>query len=177
MEKMYKTILRKGLSRYDGKAHRYEKKLLRLLRKGQNSSGLLKKLFKTFYIFHCKKRNIEFPIDINVGPGLYFGHTFGITVNPETIIGKNYNIHKNVTIGQENRGMRKGAPVIGNNVYIGIGSSIVGKITIGDDVLIAPGAYVNVDVPSLSIVIGNPCRIHQQRRRYKMVYSEWGLIS
>lgn len=33
------------------------------------------------------------------------------------------------------------------------------KITIGDDVLIAPGAYVNCNVPSHSIVLGNPCKI------------------
>jgi serine O-acetyltransferase len=36
---------------------------------------------------------------------------------------------------------------------------IVGKITIGNNVLIAPGAYVNVDVPDNSIVIGNPATI------------------
>lgn len=33
---------------------------------------------------------------------------------------------------------------------------MVGKINIGDDVLIAPNAFVNFDVPSHSIVIGNP---------------------
>ena len=33
---------------------------------------------------------------------------------------------------------------------------------IGDDVLIAPGAFVNCDVPSHSVVIGNPCTIHHK---------------
>lgn len=32
-------------------------------------------------------------------------------------------------------------------------------VSIGDDVLIAPGAFVNFDVPSNSIVIGNPGKI------------------
>lgn len=64
-----------------------------------------------------------------------------------------------VTIGAENRGERKGAPQIGNEVYIGAGACVVGKIVIGDDVLIAPNAYVNFDVPSHSIVLGNPGRI------------------
>lgn len=36
---------------------------------------------------------------------------------------------------------------------------MVGKITIGDDVLIAPNTYLNCDVPSHSVVIGNPARI------------------
>lgn len=56
-------------------------------------------------------------------------------------------------------GGRQGAPVIGNEVWIGINAAIVGKVTIGDDVLIAPNSYVNCDVPSHSIVFGNPCII------------------
>ena len=75
------------------------------------------------------------------------------------MIGCNCNIHKGVTIGQENRGKRKGSPVIGNNVWIGINSTIVGNVIIGSDVLIAPNTYVNCDVPDHSIVFGNPCII------------------
>lgn len=75
------------------------------------------------------------------------------------VIGKNCNIHKGVTIGQENRGKRKGTPVIGNNVWIGVNSTIVGGITIGDDVLIAPNTFVNQSVPDHSVVFGNPCII------------------
>ena len=56
-------------------------------------------------------------------------------------------------------GGRQGAPVIGNEVWIGINAAIVGNVTIGDDVLIAPNSYVNCDVPSHSIVFGNPCII------------------
>ena len=56
-------------------------------------------------------------------------------------------------------GGRQGTPVIGNEVWIGINAAIVGKITIGDDVMIAPNSYVNCDVPSHSIAIGNPCII------------------
>lgn len=82
-----------------------------------------------------------------------------ITINPNAIIGKNCNIHKGVTIGQENRGSRKGTPTIGNDVWIGINATIVGNINIGDDVLIAPNSYVNVNIPSHSVVFGNPCQI------------------
>ena len=42
---------------------------------------------------------------------------------------------------------------------MGIGSTIVGNITIGDDVLIAPNSFVNCDVPAHSVVFGNPCVI------------------
>ena len=30
---------------------------------------------------------------------------------------------------------------------------------IGDDVMIAPNTFINQDIPSHSIVIGNPCKI------------------
>ena len=67
--------------------------------------------------------------------------------------------HRRVTIGQESRGKRKGSPKIGDNVWIGTNAVIVGNITIGNDVLIAPLAHVNFDVPDHSIVIGNPAKI------------------
>ena len=64
-----------------------------------------------------------------------------------------------MVIGQTNRGKHKGVPIIGNEVWIGINAAIVGGITIGDDVLIAPNSFVNVYVPSHSVVFGNPCII------------------
>ena len=94
-----------------------------------------------------------------MGGGIYFGHAYNITVNSKARIGCNCNIHKGVVIGQTNRGKNKGVPTIGNEVWIGINAAIVGGITIGDDVLIAPNSFVNVDVPSHSIVFGNPCII------------------
>ena len=54
----------------------------------------------------------------------------------------------------------RGPPRIGDRVWIGTNAVIVGGIEIGDDVLIAPGAFVNVDVPSGSTVIGNPGVVH-----------------
>ena len=101
--------------------------------------------------------HVELSAETSIGAGLYIGHPYGITINPATVIGRNCNIHKGVTVGQENRGRRKGTPVIGDCVWIGINSTIVGNIMIGDDVLIAPNTYVNCDIPSHSIVFGNPC--------------------
>lgn len=62
-------------------------------------------------------------------------------------------------IGQENRGKRKGTPIIGNEVWIGANAVIVGNVKIGNDVLIALLSYVNFDVPDHSIVVGNPAKI------------------
>lgn len=106
---------------------------------------------------------VKFGLEISpaaiIGGGLYLGHAYNINVNPAARIGTNCNLHKGVTIGAENRGKRKGCPTIGNSVWVGVNATIVGNIAIGDDVLIAPGAYVNCDVPSHSVVLGNPCKI------------------
>lgn len=98
--------------------------------------------------------------DTTIGAGLYIGHFGSIVINRRTVIGRNCNIAHGVTIGQSNRGPRAGTPVIGDRVWIGTNAIIVGNVTIGSDVLIAPGAFVNFDVPSGSIVVGNPGRIH-----------------
>ena len=102
---------------------------------------------------------LEIPRQVVIGYGLFLGHAYNITVNQDATLGMNCNIHKGVTIGQENRGSKKGSPTIGNDVWIGVNATVVGKVTIGDDVLIAPNCFVNCDVPSHSIVIGNPCII------------------
>lgn len=118
-----------------------------------------KVIYKTLFWITKNMRGIEISDETEIGPGLYICHAYCITINEKSKLGSNINIHKGVTIGQENRGIRKGAPSIGNRVWIGINSTIVGKITIGDDVMIAPNTFINCDVPSHSIVFGNPCII------------------
>jgi serine O-acetyltransferase len=101
----------------------------------------------------------QIPHIAKIGGGLFMGHFGNIVVNSKAVIGENCNLAQGVTIGQINVGEKKGCPVIGNRVWIGANAVIVGKITIGDDVLIAPLAFVNFDVPPGSLVIGNPARI------------------
>lgn len=113
-------------------------------------------------ILHARMRErygLEIPIKTDIGYGVYLGHAFNITINPDAVIGRNCNVHKGVTVGRENRGKRKGAPRIGDEVWIGVNATVVGGIKVGSDVLIAPNSYVNCDVPDHSIVLGNPCRI------------------
>jgi serine O-acetyltransferase len=105
------------------------------------------------------KYGIEIPYGTKIGKGFDIGHYGGIVINGKTVFGDNCAIHNGVTCGQTNRGAKKGTPVIGNKVWIGANAVIVGGITIGDNVLIAPLTYVNFDVPDNCIVIGNPGKI------------------
>ncbi len=131
-----------------------------ILRKNQQyqSSPL-----RFYWRWILRKYQIKYGFQIypetQIGEGLYLGHWGALVINPNTTIGKNCNIAQGVTIGQQNRGKNKGVPMIGNEVWIGANAVIVGGIKIGNDVLIAPNAYVNFDVPSHSVVVGNPAKI------------------
>lgn len=118
------------------------------------------KIMYYFYRLKLYKYNIRYGFEISnlasIGKGFYIGHRGSIVINPNTKIGDNFSITSGVTIGQENRGKRKGTPIIGNKVWIGANAILVGKIQIGNNVLIAPGTFVNFDVPDNSVVIGNP---------------------
>lgn len=131
---------------------RYDIRYLYLIRRKKTKARTL------FAIRASRKYGLEILSD-NIGPGLYIGHAHNINVNPEAVIGKNCNLNKGCTLGKENRGKREGAPILGDNVWIGTNSVVVGRVHIGDDVLIAPNAYVNFDVPDHSIVLGNPGKI------------------
>lgn len=132
---------------------------LYLLRRTSAAKGRRSPLLRLLLKRCAMKYGLEFSPGTTIGKGLYLGHAYDIGVNPMAVIGENVNLHKGVSIAQENRGKRKGAPIIGSCVWVGINATIVGNVRVGDDVLIAAGAFVNRDVPSHSIVIGNPCRI------------------
>jgi serine O-acetyltransferase len=132
-----------------------------VLRHAANTpSRSLTGMFWRLLLRHYSYRyGFQIEVETKIGKGLYVGHFGTIVVNGKVEIGENCNLNHSITIGQANRGKKKGAPILGNRVWIGTGPVIVGKITIGDDVLIAPNSYVNADVPSHSIVIGNPAKI------------------
>lgn len=116
-----------------------------------------------FWRMVLRKHQIKYGFQIypetEIGEGLYLGHWGALVINPKAKIGRNCNIAQGVTIAQANRGKNEGAPTIGNEVWIGPNAVIVGKITVGNNVLIAPNSYVNFNVPSNSVVIGNPAQI------------------
>ena len=166
---MKNTVFEKDLYRWygaDGESLKarlfrpYEIQYMYWFRKVQNAKNPISKIFAKLKLYKLSsKTQLQIPAATKIGEGFYIGHTGRVIINSEVVIGKNVNVATGVTIGQENRGKRKGCPIIGDNVWIGTNAVLVGKITIGTDVLIAPLSYVNFDVPDHSIVIGNPAKI------------------
>ena len=124
-------------------------------------------ILKYFFYYWAKivlnhykyKFGIDMPISQKIGLGLYIGHFGGIVVGTDVIIGKNCNLSHGVTLGQVNRGRKKGSPIIGANVYIGVGAKVLGKITIGNNVAIGANCVVVTDIPDKAVVVGVPGKI------------------
>ncbi|QWG87090.1 acyltransferase [Bacillus mycoides] len=86
-------------------------------------------------------------------------------------IGNDVNITRGVTIlthGYDNAVIAKlyhelmgssGKVVIGNNVFIGMNSTVLKGVSIGNNVIIGANSLVNKNIPDNSVVAGNPCRV------------------
>ena len=76
------------------------------------------------------------------GKGLKIWHYGNVIINGFSKIGENCTLHGQNCIGNKGTADASAAPVIGNNVDIGVGASIIGDIFIADDVKIGAGAVV-----------------------------------
>lgn len=121
---------------------------------------LLRIVLEPFYfVFNVLVKvswGIDLPRGAVIGKGLYVAHFGNIFVSPRCTIGENCNISQEVTIGVSGTGNKKGAPVIGNGVYIAPGAKVFGKITIGNNVKIGANAVVYKDIPDNAIVVMEP---------------------
>ena len=96
------------------------------------------------------------PPETRIGKNVHFAYNaLGIVIHRQCIIGDDVWISQQVTIG----GLNEGFPTIGNNVYIGAGARIIGKICIGDNAKIGANAVVLTDVPNGATAVGIPARV------------------
>ena len=79
----------------------------------------------------------------------YFGD---IIVNQDVRIGENCTLYPGVLIGQKDKGL---VPVIGNNVFIGAGTKIIGDVQIGNNVIIGQNCVVTKNIPDNKVVVVN----------------------
>ena len=165
-DEIFNATFRSGklkLSFRDKREYSREWKAIKLYRKYQaNQNTIWGFLYRYRLSRFSDKTGIDFGGNKNIGEGLLIGHWGRIVVNGGAKFGNEIMLTHGVTIGRDIRGKRAGAPKIGNRVCIRTNSTVVGNITIGDDVIIAPNTFVNFDVPAHSIVIGNPATIHHR---------------
>lgn len=128
---------------------------------------------------------------INIERGARFGR--GVTLGDYSGIGVNCEVFGDVSIGNDvmmgpevvfyttnHKFDRTDIPmrlqgtteskgiVIGNDVWIGRRAIILPGVTIGDGVVIGAGAVVAKDIPSYSVVVGNPARVIKKRNEQQI---------
>lgn len=111
----------------------------------------------------------DYGYNISVGDYFYSNHNLIITDGAEVKFGNNVFIAPNccfttaehaIDAEQRNAGMEIAKPItVGNNVWIGAGSTILAGVTIGDNTVIGAGSVVRKSIPSNVIAVGVPCKV------------------
>lgn len=117
--------------------------------------SVLHKLFNKYYGWRHTKLGYELGFDIPVNVfdyGLRINHWGLIVINPNTKVGAFCDIHQGVNIGVQGK-FYDDCPIIGNNVWIGPGAKLFGKIVIADDCQIGANAVVNKSYVESGITI------------------------
>src|SRR5262249_2745890 len=113
---------------------------------------------------------ISIPAQCEIGDGLYIGHYGSIILPPQARLRPNCSLAQSVTIGIAGGGEDRGAPTIGNRVFIGAHSVIAGRITVGDDAVVCAGSVVSRSVPARAVMMGNPARVVSYDGSFDYVY-------
>ena len=126
---------------------------------------LLRRLLYPVYLFLYKTvqvvAGIELPCEVEIGRNFVIDHFGGIVVSGYARFGDNCRIRNGCVVGLA-RVDDPCAPDIGNDVDIGAGAKLLGRIRIGNNVLIGANAVVVSDVPDDSIAVGVPAVIKRR---------------
>lgn len=137
----------------------------------QGANGSRNTLLRCWYWYQhrklMQKNNADIPLSAKIHGKPAFPHGLsGIFVSAGAEIGTDCVIFQQVTIGSntlpDSRG--RGAPVIGDHVYIGCGAKIIGNVHVGNHVRIGANCVVTRDVPDNSTVVLSAPRVipHQE---------------
>lgn len=114
----------------------------------------------------------DYGYNIHVGDSFYANHNMVVQDGLPIKFGDNVFIGPNCTFTTAEHPVdpelrKKGVEIaksitVGNNVWIGAGSVILGGATIGDNTVIGAGSVVTKDIPANVVAVGVPCRVKRE---------------
>lgn len=117
-------------------------------------------LHRLVELLFCKLLlNCDISVKAEIGQGLTIYHPYGIFVNSDAKIGRDFTCRAYTTIG--NKGTydeRDGCPAIGDGVNVGVGAKIIGPITVGSNCSIGANAVVTHSFADGNILVGIPAK-------------------
>lgn len=120
-------------------------------------------LYKILFKFVQILTGIELPCEAEIGRNFVIDHFGGIVISGFAKFGDDCRIRNGVVVGLAHRD-DPCAPVIGNNVDIGSGAKLLGRIRIGNDVVVGANAVVVTDIPDGMVAVGVPARYFERKR-------------
>jgi serine O-acetyltransferase len=133
----------------------------------QKNIWFLKIISMIIYILTKMIYSTDIHPKAHIGGKFVLGHHYGITIGPDVVVGSNIIIFNGVTIGNKNVGpVSNEMPRIGNNVIIGTGAKILGKIHIGENVKIGANSVLLKNAPNNSVAVGIPAKILTSKEKY-----------
>lgn len=169
------------ISNLDRKAEREVRKMRRLYEKG----GLIntyrsRRIENKLQLRYC----LKMPCSAIIGKNFQIRHPQGIRIGRTAEIGDNCKVYPFFCAvaalkGDEERVVNhiRRHPKIGNDCILGLKATVIGPITIGDDVTIGACAIVTKDVPSHSVVKGlnqiRPKRLEEIPEKYHATLGQY----
>jgi serine O-acetyltransferase len=105
---------------------------------------------------------IELGNGITLGRGVFFVHPIGIVVGGDASVGDRVRFMGSNTVGTARDG---GCPVIEDDVTLGAGARVLGRIRVGARTVIGANAVVLADLPADSVAVGIPARVVSRAER------------
>ncbi len=102
---------------------------------------------------------IEIHPAARIGKGVFIDHGMGVVIGETAQVGDGCTIYQGVTLGGTSLSHAKRHPTLGRNVVVGVNSTVLGAITVGDNARIGGGSVVVKDVPANATVVGVPARV------------------
>ncbi len=102
---------------------------------------------------------IEIHPAASIGKGIFIDHGSGVVIGETAEVGDGCTIYQGVTLGGTSLSHCKRHPTLGRNVTVGVNSSVLGAIVLGDNAKVGGGSVVVKDVPANATVVGVPARV------------------
>lgn len=137
-------------------------RLLRYLEFHINCASWWRLPLRLYYLLLYRRSQIKTNMVIfpnTMGPGLLLMHPGFRRIDRMVCAGKHCTILPMVLFGKKRPTDTKYDIKIGDNCYIGTGATILGPVTIGNNVTIAAGAVVINDIPDNAVVGGVPAKV------------------
>ena len=129
-----------------------------------SNNNLYHKIVCKYYFSQWHRMSMKTGIHIppnTVGKGFRISHYVGGVIINCFKMGEFCSVASGVVVG--NKDSNENRATIGNYVKLTLGSKVIGRITIGDNVIVAPNSVVIKDVESDTIVSGIPAKVIKKK--------------